>query len=135
LLSAGGTAAHAQRRWWLHHQYGFQCSYQWRTPPVGLFGFQGSSYSAHQVHGHRSWTGKIRVNAICPSFVETELTAKYLKTVPDADAIRRERVNVHPSAALGQPEDLAGLTVYLASEESSWVTGAVFPVDGGYLAV
>jgi len=36
---------------------------------------------------------------------------------------------------LGQPEDMAGLTVYLASDESSWVTGAVFPVDGGYLAV
>jgi NAD(P)-dependent dehydrogenase (short-subunit alcohol dehydrogenase family) len=78
---------------------------------------------------------KIRVNAICPSFVETELTAGYLKTVADADAVRRERVKVHPIGRLGQPEDVAGLTVYLASDESSWVTGAVFPVDGGYLAV
>ena len=40
-----------------------------------------------------------------------------------------------PAGCLGQPEDMAGLTVYLASDESSWVTGAVFPVDGGYLAV
>jgi len=78
---------------------------------------------------------KIPVNAICPSFVETELTAGYLKTVADPDAVRRERINVHPIGRLGQPEDMAGLTVYLASDESSWVTGAVFPVDGGYLAV
>ena len=76
----------------------------------------------------------IRVNAICPSFVETELTATYLKNVPDPDAVRRERIRVHPMGRLGQPEDMAGLTVYLASDESSWVTGAVFPVDGGYLA-
>jgi NAD(P)-dependent dehydrogenase (short-subunit alcohol dehydrogenase family) len=78
---------------------------------------------------------KIRVNAICPSFVETELTAAYLKTTADPNVVRRERINVHPIGRLGQPEDIAGLTVYLASEESSWVTGAVFPVDGGYLAV
>jgi NAD(P)-dependent dehydrogenase (short-subunit alcohol dehydrogenase family) len=82
-------------------------------------------------HGHEN----IRVNAICPSFVETELTAAYLKKVPDPEAIRRERIGVHPIGRLGQPEDMAGLTVYLASDESSWVTGAAFPVDGGYLAV
>jgi NAD(P)-dependent dehydrogenase (short-subunit alcohol dehydrogenase family) len=78
---------------------------------------------------------KIRVNAICPSFVETEITAGYLKTVADPDTVRWERIKVHPIGRLGQPEDMAGLTVYLASDESSWVTGAVFPVDGGYLAV
>jgi NAD(P)-dependent dehydrogenase (short-subunit alcohol dehydrogenase family) len=78
---------------------------------------------------------KIRVNAICPSFVETELTATYLKKVVDPDAVRRERISVHPLGRLGQPQDMTGLTVYLASDESSSVTGAVFPVDGGYLAV
>ena len=78
---------------------------------------------------------KIRVNAICPSFVETELTADVLRKSPDPEAVRRERIGVHPIGRLGQPEDMAGLAVYLASEESSWVTGAVLPVDGGYLAV
>lgn len=82
-------------------------------------------------HGHEN----IRVNAICPSFVETDLTAAVLRKVPDPDAIRRERISVHPIGRLGQPEDLAGLAVYLASDESSWATGAAFPVDGGYLAV
>ncbi len=82
-------------------------------------------------HGHEN----IRVNALCPSFVETDLTAAVLSKAANPDAIRRERIGVHPLGRLGQPEDLAGLAVYLASEESSWVTGATFPVDGGYLAV
>jgi NAD(P)-dependent dehydrogenase (short-subunit alcohol dehydrogenase family) len=81
-------------------------------------------------HGHEN----IRVNAICPSFVETDLTAAVLSTAPDPQAVRRERVAVHPLGRLGKPEDIAGLAVYLASDESSWVTGSVFPVDGGYLA-
>ena len=81
-------------------------------------------------HGHEN----IRVNAICPSFVETELTAAVLSKVDNPDAIRRERTAAHPIGRLGQPEDIAGLAVYLASDESSWTTGAILPVDGGYLA-
>jgi len=54
---------------------------------------------------------------------------------PDPESVRTERIAVHPIGRLGEPEDIAGLAVYLASDESSWVTGAIFPVDGGYLAV
>lgn len=82
-------------------------------------------------HGHEN----IRVNAICPGFVETELTAAVIGRAPDPAAVRRERTAAHPIGRLGRPEDIAGLAVYLASDESSWVTGAVLPVDGGYLAV
>jgi NAD(P)-dependent dehydrogenase (short-subunit alcohol dehydrogenase family) len=82
-------------------------------------------------HGHEN----IRVNAICPSFVETDLTAKVISSAPDPHAVRRERTAVHPIGRLGRPEDVAGMAVYLASDESSWVTGAALPVDGGYLAV
>ena len=82
-------------------------------------------------HGHEN----IRVNAICPSFVETDLTAAVISKAPDPSLVRSERISVHPIGRLGQPEDIAGLAVYLASDESSWVTGSVFPVDGGYLAV
>jgi NAD(P)-dependent dehydrogenase (short-subunit alcohol dehydrogenase family) len=81
-------------------------------------------------HGHEN----IRVNAVCPSFVETELTAHLIGQAPDAAAFRRERTAAHPIGRLGRPEDIAGLAVYLASDESSWVTGAVLPVDGGYVA-
>jgi len=82
-------------------------------------------------HGHEN----IRVNAICPSFVETDLTAAVIRQSPNPEATRRDRVAAHPLGRLGQPQDVAGLAVYLASDESSWVTGATFPVDGGYLAV
>src|SRR5258708_1729081 len=82
-------------------------------------------------HGHEN----IRVNAICPSFVDTELTERILRQAPDPAAIRDERTASHPIGRLGRPEDIAGLAVYLASDESSWVTGSVLPVDGGYLAV
>jgi NAD(P)-dependent dehydrogenase (short-subunit alcohol dehydrogenase family) len=78
---------------------------------------------------------KIRVNAICPSFIETDLTAEVIRKAPDPGAVRTERISVHPIGRLGEPEDIAGLAVYLASDESSWVTGAALPVDGGYLAV
>jgi len=82
-------------------------------------------------HGHEN----IRVNAICPSFVETDLTAAVLHQAPDPAAVLRERTAAHPLGRLGRPVDIAGLTVFLASDESSWVTGAVLPVDGGYLAM
>ena len=78
---------------------------------------------------------QIRVNAICPSFIETDLTAAVISKAPDPNSVRAERTSVHPLGRLGQPEDVAGLAVYLASDESSWVTGSIFPVDGGYLAV
>jgi meso-butanediol dehydrogenase / (S,S)-butanediol dehydrogenase / diacetyl reductase len=77
----------------------------------------------------------IRVNAICPSFVESELTAAILANVGDPEAFRRERTAAHPIGRLGRPADIAGLAVYLASDESSWMTGATLPVDGGYSAV
>lgn len=81
-------------------------------------------------HGHEN----IRVNAICPSFIETDLTAAVIKQAPDPEAVRADRINVHPAGRLGKPEDITGLAVYLASDQASWVTGATFPVDGGYLA-
>jgi len=82
-------------------------------------------------HGHEN----IRVNAICPSFIETDLTAKVISTAPDPHAVRTERTAVHPIGRLGRPQDIAGMALYLASDESSWVTGAAMPVDGGYLAI
>jgi NAD(P)-dependent dehydrogenase (short-subunit alcohol dehydrogenase family) len=82
-------------------------------------------------HGHEN----IRVNAICPSLVETDLSAAIINQAADPAAVRRERTAAHPIGRLGRPEDIAGLAVYLASDESSWVTGTVVPVDGGYLAV
>jgi NAD(P)-dependent dehydrogenase (short-subunit alcohol dehydrogenase family) len=40
----------------------------------------------------------------------------------------------HPLGRLGQPEDIVNLAIYLASDESGWVTGGIFPIDGGHTA-
>lgn len=76
----------------------------------------------------------IRVNCICPGIVETELVADFVRNAPDPEAARATRVALHAIPRFGTPEDIAGCAVYLASDESKWVTGAAFPVDGGYLA-
>ena len=73
----------------------------------------------------------IRVNCICPGMVETEMIAPF-----NADeTARKQRLAMHPIGRFGQPDDIAGLAVFLASDESAWTTGAAFPVDGGYSAV
>jgi NAD(P)-dependent dehydrogenase (short-subunit alcohol dehydrogenase family) len=74
---------------------------------------------------------KVRVNAICPGTLETPMTAELLR-----DTERRQQVLAqHPLGRLGTAEDIVNLAVYLASDESAWVTGAIFPIDGGRTAI
>jgi len=82
-------------------------------------------------HAHEN----IRVNCICPSIVETPLGAATLAGLSgDLDEARRIRAREIPLGRLGKPEDVAELAVYLASDESSWVTGVAWPIDGGLTA-
>jgi NAD(P)-dependent dehydrogenase (short-subunit alcohol dehydrogenase family) len=78
---------------------------------------------------------QIRVNCICPAIVEAELVEQFISKAPDPEAARKQRVALHPIGRFGKPEDIAPMTVYLASDESAWVTGAAFSVDGGYSAI
>lgn len=73
----------------------------------------------------------IRVNCICPAIVDTELVQGLFATQPDPEAARRARAQAIPLGRFGQPVDVAQLAAFLASEESSWITGAAIPVDGG----
>ncbi len=76
----------------------------------------------------------IRVNCICPNATETEMLASAMAQYPDPAAEMKRRAANIPIGRLGQPEDVAHLAVYLASDESSWMTGAAIPLDGGATA-
>lgn len=72
----------------------------------------------------------IRVNAICPGIVDTPI----FETVMSAAAARRfvkSSAKTTPLGRPGQPADVAGLALYLASEQSAWMTGAILTLDGG----
>lgn len=76
----------------------------------------------------------IRVNCICPSVVETELVRDLWDSSEAGRKAREARIATIPAGRFGQPQDIAGLAVFLASDESSWMTGTAIPVDGGLTA-
>lgn len=70
---------------------------------------------------------KIRVNALAPGLVDTKFSA----AVVHNDAIHKKIVSLTPLGRIGQPEDLVGPALLLASDASSWITGTVLPIEGG----
>jgi NAD(P)-dependent dehydrogenase (short-subunit alcohol dehydrogenase family) len=75
----------------------------------------------------------IRVNCICPGFIVTPELDHYLAQQPDPEAARGEVQRLHPLGRLGEPDEVAHAAVFLASDESSFVTGSPLIVDGGLL--
>lgn len=76
----------------------------------------------------------IRVNCICPALVETEMALSAMQRMPDPAAYRKLRESQIPMGRAGKPEDVARLAAFLASDESSWMTGNEIPLDGGTTA-
>jgi NAD(P)-dependent dehydrogenase (short-subunit alcohol dehydrogenase family) len=76
----------------------------------------------------------IRVNCVCPSIVESDMTRNLFAETEAGRQARESRLASIPLGRFGKPADIAGLAVFLASEESSWMTGTVIPVDGGVTA-
>ena len=72
----------------------------------------------------------IRVNAICPGFIETNMTKSLTENL-DTKKIIEE---LHPMGRMGKPEEVANSALFLASDESSFITGSTLLVDGGYTA-
>ncbi|AJF64608.1 SDR family NAD(P)-dependent oxidoreductase [Streptomyces vietnamensis] len=75
----------------------------------------------------------IRVNAVAPGTIETERVAA-ARVEPGGPEYLTEIVRAHPMGRFGTPEEVAAAILFLASDEASFVTGAILPVDGGYLA-
>ena len=73
----------------------------------------------------------ITCNAICPGYFETELTADVLKT----DQFSAYMKATVPLGRYGREGELNAGAIFLASEESSYVTGVILPIDGGYTAI
>ena len=98
-------------------------------------GFNADAYSASKaalIILTKCWAleyakDKVRVNCICPGVVDTDMTKPFMKTQKDKEFMNNE----HPIGRIGQPEEVAKAIMYFASDDASWVTGAVLAVDGG----
>lgn len=105
---------------------------------AGLVGFPGSGAYAAAKAGVINMTRmvaleyadkNIRVNCICPGIIDTPMVDRVV-----GGRLRERVVKAEPVGRLGRPEDIANAALFLASEESSFATGAPFVIDGGYVA-
>lgn len=100
-------------------------------PGVGIYcASKAALQSLSQVMAMETAPERIRVNLICPAVVEnTELAAPIFgEKVPDFYSTMRP---LHPLGRNGKPVDVAEAALFLASDQSSWITGVILPVDGG----
>jgi meso-butanediol dehydrogenase / (S,S)-butanediol dehydrogenase / diacetyl reductase len=74
----------------------------------------------------------IRVNCICPGYIDAGLAAGYFESQSDPAAARASAGKLHALWRIGQPEEVGRVAVFLASEDASFVTGAAVTVDGGF---
>lgn len=73
----------------------------------------------------------IRINAVCPGYIETQITIDYWNSFPDPEARRLYAYNLHPPKRVGTADEVAWPIVFLASEEASFINGVSLMIDGG----
>jgi len=77
----------------------------------------------------------IRVNAVAPGGIDTPMPHKYIEKFENKDEIWTAMEQAHLTGRLGRAEEVIWLVIFLASEESTFMNGAVIPIDGGYSAI
>lgn len=73
----------------------------------------------------------IRVNAISPGYIATQNVLDYWKSFPDPEAEKQRALSLHPGKRIGEPDEVAWATVFVASDEARFMTGANLVIDGG----
>jgi len=79
-------------------------------------------------HGHEG----VRVNCICPGYIDAGLAKGYFESMPDPALAREEADKLHALWRIGKPEEVARVAVFLVSDDASFMTGASVVVDGGF---
>lgn len=97
------------------------------TTKFAVVGFTKSLALDHATQG-------IRANCICPGRVETPFVSARLKEYPDPEKAYREMASTQAIGRMARPEEIAAAALYLASDESAFVTGSDFIIDGGWSA-
>jgi NAD(P)-dependent dehydrogenase (short-subunit alcohol dehydrogenase family) len=103
-------------------------------PPRDISHAEQRSRSREDVPGGaaRLSNGNVRVNAIAPGFIETDLARGIAAQEPDPKAAMRTRRAMHAIPRAGQPEEIGEAAAYLASDAASFMTGQCLTLDGGY---
>ncbi len=105
------------------------------TPKLGPYGAAKAGVVQLTKTAALEWARYgIRVNAVCPSWTKTNMVDALLNTTPDPAQTEQRMIHEIPLGRLGQPHEIANAILFLASEESSFITGAILPVDGGLAA-
>lgn len=76
----------------------------------------------------------IRCNAVAPGWIDTDLNQDFIDSMDDPQAFRRDIGKIHPVDRTGTPAEVAAIVAFLAAEESGFITGQVYTVDGGRMA-